>query len=113
MSKLSTKGLPLPLDDREFWFKLITDNSIYIRVYSESLNPASIGANSESTQTFTITGLSINDIIYLTPPALDAGIGIMYYRASATDTLQIRYRNFTGGAIDLAAGIYNIIAVRK
>lgn len=113
MAKLSTKGLPLPLEDREFWFKLITDNSVYIRVYSVTLDPASIGATSEDTQTFTVTGLSTNDIIFLNPPALNAGIGIMYYRVSAADTLQIRFRNFTGGSVDIASATWNIIAIRK
>lgn len=113
MAKITTKGLPPPIEDRDMWFKMVTDNFPYIRVYAESLNPTAIGATSEDTQTFTIAGLSTNDVLILNPPALDAGIGIMYYRVSAADTLQIRFRNFTGGSINPAAGTYNVIAIRK
>lgn len=113
MAKITAKGLPPPIEDQDIWFKMITDNFPYLRVYSESLDPAAVGATSESTQTFTVTGLSTNDVIYLNPPALDTGIGIMYYRVSAANTLQIRFRNFTAGSINPAAGVYNIIAIRK
>jgi len=113
MAKITTKGISPPIEDREMWFKVIADNFPYLRVYSESLNPTAVGANSEDTQTFTITGLSTNDVVFMNPPALDTGIGIMYYRVSAADTLQIRFRNFTGGSINPAAGTYNIVAIRK
>lgn len=83
-----------------------------INTYSATINPGNIPANSELTETYTVTGLNTNDIVTVTPPSLDAGIGIMYCRVSAADTLQIRWRNFTGGGINPASGTYLIAAVR-
>jgi hypothetical protein len=81
--------------------------------YEETLDPTNVVANDESTQTFTVSGLNVNDIVTVNPPALTAGIGIMYARVSAANTLQIRFRNFTGSDIDPASGTWLIKATRK
>lgn len=83
-----------------------------INTYSATINPGNISANSELTETYTVTGLNTNDIVIVAPPSLDSGIGIMYCRVSAADTLQIRWRNFTGGGINPASGTYLIAAIR-
>lgn len=80
--------------------------------YEATINPGNIVANSELTETYTVTGLMTDDVVTVNPPALNAGIGIMYARVSATDTLQIRWRNFTGSDVDPVSGTYLIQATR-
>ena len=83
-----------------------------VSTYSVTINPGSIAANDELDETYTVTGLSTNDIVTINPPAMNVGLGIMYARVSATDTLQIRWRNFTGSPINPASGTYRILAIR-
>lgn len=119
MARLSVKDVPYPpygtnLESSEWrmFFNLIHDSISYTRVYEVSLNPTTVNANSESDQTFTVTGIDTQDKIYINPPDLVAGLGIMWYNVNAANTIKIRYRNFTGGNIDPAAGTYKIIAIR-
>lgn len=83
-----------------------------VSTYETTLNPGNIVANDELTETYTVTGLTTKDIVTINPPALNAGIGIMYARVSAADTLQIRWRNFTGSDVNPASGTYLIEAIR-
>ena len=103
------KGVP---DGLFRWLQYLQLVVPYVATYSESLNPTQVNANDESTQTFTVTGLTTQDVVIVNPPALAAGLGIMYARVSAANTLQIRFRNFTGSNIDPASGTYNIVAIR-
>jgi hypothetical protein len=73
---------------------------------------ASIDATTYSTQAFTVTGLDVDDIITVNPPALTSGLYLLSYRVSAADTLSMTFYNSTGGAINEAAGTYNIFACR-
>lgn len=83
-----------------------------ISTYSESINLASINATSYSTQTFTVTGLTTEDIIIVNPPSLSAGLYLISYRVSATDTLSLTLYNSTGAPIDEAAATYLIMACK-
>jgi hypothetical protein len=82
-------------------------------VYTPSLTPSSIAANTSAEQTFTVAGLSTSDTIYINPPSLTAGTGIVGVRVSATDTLKISFANFTGGSLTPPSGTYRIVAIRS
>lgn len=112
MSRISAKEIPSVITDENFKEEVSKAIPI-IRVYSLSINPTTVNATSESDQTFTVPGLSTSDVVVVNPPALAAGLGIMWNRVSATDTLQIRFRNFTGVGIDPAAGTWHIYAFRR
>ena len=94
------------------WFGLLTDLIPDIHVHAETLNPASVAATTVADQTFTVEGLTTDMAVFVSPPALDAGLLISYARVSAVDTLQIRFHNTTGGAIDPASGTYYIMGMR-
>lgn len=94
------------------WLQQLVLRFPKVNTYSATINPGNVVANSELTETYTVTGLNVNDIVSVTPPALDAGIGIMYARISAIDTLQIRWRNFTGSDVNPASGTYLIKTTR-
>lgn len=85
-----------------------------VKVYSQALTPSAVSANTTAEQTFTVTGLGTNDIVFVNKPTAQAGLGIVGARVSATDTLAITFSNNTAGAITPTAGeTYTIAAVRS
>ena len=94
------------------WLSNLWTNFPRIRTYSSTIDPTSVNATSESTQTFTVTGLSAKDIVIVNKPTKTAGLSILDEFATA-NTLSITYRNFTGSSIDPPSETYLIVAVRR
>lgn len=84
-----------------------------IVVYSQSLDVASVAANTTAEQTFTVTGLTTADKVFVNKPSLNDGLGIVNARVSAADTLALTFVNATAAAIDPAAEAYAIVALRS
>lgn len=68
-------------------------------VYSASIAPASVAANTTAEQTFTVTGLISGTPVWLNKPSFTNGLGIVGVRVSATNTLAITFANATANAI--------------
>lgn len=83
------------------------------RMYSASLTPSSVSANSTSEQTFTVTGLATSDKVVLNGPAPTAGVVPVHARVSAADTLKVIFANVTAGSLTPASGTYLVLAVRS
>lgn len=67
-----------------------------------TIDPANINKNSDSIQTFTLTGLTTSHKIIITSgTALTFGVVISAAWASAADTLSIEFQNSTGGGVNL------------
>lgn len=79
-----------------------------------AVNPASIAANSYSTQTFPLSGAQIGDAVTLNvlPAGLTAGLLVLQYRVSAANTISITFQNANNSAIDEPAGTWNYLIVR-
>jgi hypothetical protein len=85
-----------------------------IRVYAPSLTPVQVAANTSAEQTFTVTGLSTADKVFINKPAAQAGLGIVGQRVSAANTLAITFGNFTASPITpTAAETYAVVAIRS
>ncbi len=84
-----------------------------IVVYAPSLDVASVAANTTAEQTFTVTGLTTADKVFVNKPSVNAGLGIVNARVSAADTLAITFVNATAAAIDPAAETYAVVALRS
>lgn len=98
------------------WYTTIgTDRREIIRgaTYSPTLTPTAVAANSESIQSFTITGLIVPCSINISPPAAMSGLGIMWSRVSATNTLDVCFRNFTAGSLTPPTGTWRIECARS
>jgi hypothetical protein len=98
------------------WYTTIsTDRQELLRgaTYSQSLTPTAVSANSESVQTFTVTGLIVPYAVSLSPPASMSGLGIMWARVSASNTLEVGFRNFTAGSLTPPSGTWRIMAARN
>ena len=94
------------------WFRLLYGGFAKISTYSQELAPSSVAANTTAEQTFTVSGLSTNDVVFVNKPTLNAGVGIANARVSAADTLAITYINSTGGAVVPTTETYKIVAIR-
>lgn len=78
-----------------------------------ALTPAQIAANTTAEQTFTLTGLQVNDYVNVKKPTAQAGMGIVGCRVSAQDTLAITFINATAAGITPTAGeSYQVYVVR-
>jgi hypothetical protein len=83
-------------------------------VYTPSLSPAAVAANTTAVQVFTVTGLTTSDIVIVNPvSALGAGLAMGACWVSAADTLAILFINVTAGSLTpIAASTYRIHALR-
>lgn len=84
-----------------------------IRTFSQALDVASVAQNTTAEQTFTVTGLTTADKVFVNKPSASAGLGIVNARVSATDTLAITFVNATGSGIDPSSETYTIVAIRS
>lgn len=86
---------------------------IATRVYSQTITPASVAAATVAEQTFTVTGLTTADKVFINNAATGNATGIAGCRVSAANTLAISFVNPTAGALTPGAGTYNIVAMRS
>ncbi len=73
-------------------------------VYTQSLSPAAVGANTTSSQAFTLTGLINSSVVFVNKPTHQAGMTIMGARVSGTNQLEITFANTTAATITPTQG---------
>lgn len=83
-----------------------------VQTFSSALTPTAVSASSESVQTFTVTGLTVNDAVIVNKPTNQINLDLVGAWVSAANTLSIKYRNHSGGSITPAAETYRIIGIR-
>lgn len=99
-------------DELSIWLQQLQLRFPKVSTYAPTINLSAIGATSYSTQTFTVEGLNTNDIVVVNPPVLTAGLYLLSYRVSATDTISLTLYNSTGGSIDEASAMFKIVSIR-
>src|SRR5258708_47872 len=64
-----------------------------VRLYAPAgaFSPIAVAANTTAEQTFTVTGLTTTDVVNVTKPTSQAGLGIVGARVSAANTLAITF----------------------
>lgn len=78
-----------------------------------NVNVASVPANSSLVQTFTVTNVATSSTVSISPAiALADGLVIAYARASAANTIEVKFTNVTGGAIDPGQMNYYITVIQ-
>lgn len=81
-------------------------------VQTATLNPSSITANSRATETFTVNGLRLNQMVPIVhAPSLETGLTLVNSRITADDTLELTIDNNTGSAINPASQSFEIICL--
>lgn len=77
-------------------------------VYSQTLTPVAVAANTTAEQTFTVTGLIASTPVWVNKPSATPGLGIAGVRVSATNTLAINYCNGSSASITPPSEAYVI-----
>lgn len=96
------------------WLDLVPDRVPRFTIYTSTIDPASVAANTTSEQTFTVTGLSTSDIVLAAQkPTHTAGFSVSGARVSAANTLALQFMNVTGSSIDAPSETYSIVVVRN
>jgi len=95
------------------WFRRLSENLPKNRRYKSALSSfSSVGSNTTSEQTKTVTGLDVNDWVHVNKPTHQTGLGIVGARVSAANTIAITFQNTTGSGITPDDETYKIYAVR-
>lgn len=84
-----------------------------IMVYSQTITPASVATATVAEQTFTVTGLTTADKVFVNAGAISNAVSIGNVRVSAADTLAVQFCNPTAGALTPTAGTWKIVALRS
>lgn len=84
-----------------------------IVVYSQTIAPASVGAATMAEQTFTVTGLTTADKVFVNPGAIANAVGVAGVRVSAANTLAVQFVNPTAGALTPTSTTWSIVAIRS
>ena len=95
------------------WFRLLRDALPKVQTTEVTIDVASVAANTTAEQTFTVVGLTTNDIVRVVKPSHNTGLGIVNVRCSAADTLAITFMNVTGSPIDPGSETYLVEATRR
>ncbi len=83
------------------------------RVYAQTITAASVGAATVAEQTFTVTGLTTADKVFVNAAAIATAVGVGNVRVSAANTLAVQFINPTAGDLVPTAGTWQIVAIRS
>jgi uncharacterized protein YraI len=84
-----------------------------ITVYTASLSPAEVAANTCAEELFTVTGINASDKVIVNKPTAQAGLGIGGVRASGTNQVGINFCNTSASPIvPTPSQTYSFIAIR-
>lgn len=96
------------------WLDTLRSFSVDIRSEDITIDVASVAANTTVEQTFTVTGLKVDDVVLsVIKPTLEAGLGVLQGRCSASNTLAIQFVNTTGSAINPASETYVLTYIKN
>lgn len=76
-----------------------------------TLNFSSTAAQTSADLTITATGAAVGDVVQVSPGATDANSSYSAW-VSATNTVTVRFNNYSAGAIDPASGTFNVIVIK-
>jgi len=103
--------LPVVVDNSLSVTGTITSTGGLGTVYSTTLTPVAVAADTSAEQTFTVTGLVTGQCVVVNGPEPTAGTGIVNARVSAADTLALTFGNFTAASLTPTSGVYLITQI--
>lgn len=77
-----------------------------------SIDPPSIGANTQGSASATISGALTTDLIFVKPPQLATGLVFVGAAITAANTLTVYLHNVTAAAIDDTAKTWHFLLLR-
>jgi hypothetical protein len=121
---MNEKGIPKPPEVTNWipgitltteawrWITHVFNSYPKVQTFHQTLTPTAVTANSESVQTFTVSGLTTVDTVIVNKPTNQSGLDLVHAWVSAANTLSIKFRNESGGDITPTSQAYLITAVR-
>jgi hypothetical protein len=82
-------------------------------VLAITISPSSVAPNTTVEQTFTVNGLLLGDMVDISKPTTQTGLGIVNTRVSAANTLAIAFINATAATITPTANEVYYIEVSR
>lgn len=82
------------------------------RAVTATITPASVATITAVEQTFTVTGATTKDAVFVTPPGHTVGVTIGACRVTAANTVAVCWVNPTAGSLTPPAGDYKFTLVR-
>lgn len=80
---------------------------------SVTLSPASVAPNTTAEQTFTCTGVLLGDMVDISKPTVQGGLGITNSRVSAANVIAVAFANLTAATITPTSGeVYDVQVTR-
>jgi hypothetical protein len=95
--------------------KAVAQSSIGPVVFkgSTSWDPTSIGANSSTSITFTVTGVSLGDPVTVSKVSGSYSNGEVYFAyVSSPNSVTIQLQNTSGGSFDITSDTFNVIVIK-
>lgn len=94
--------------------QLPTGNVWKLGVFSITLSPASVATTTTAEQTFATTGIGLltTDLVWVSKPTAQAGLGIVGTRVSAADTLAITFMTSGASVSPTASEVYTVGVLR-
>lgn len=86
----------------------ISATTLTILTGSATLDFTSTAAQTSSELTITVTGAVVNDVVSVGPPAAPNANSSFSAYVSATNTVTVRFNNYSSGAIDPASATYKV-----
>lgn len=81
-----------------------------IRILSATLTPVAVAANISAEQTFTVTGVTAQDLVAaVSGPNLGNATFLADARVVGADQIAVRFGNPTAGSLTPAAGVYSFL----
>lgn len=85
-----------------------------LRVYTATVNPASLATGTSNDTAVTVTGVLTTDYVQAIPPAaLEAGINLSHAWANAADSITVRVSNVSAGTVDAASATWTFMVWRR
>lgn len=78
-----------------------------------TISPVLVAVNTTVEQTFTLQGLQLGDVVSVTKPTTQAGLGIVNSRVTAANTIGITFANTTAGTLTPTAGETYIVELNR
>jgi hypothetical protein len=98
-----------PTASEVYQFRLSRLNPVApLVLYTPTITPASVAANTTAEQTFNVIGLVAGTPVWINKPSYTAGLSIVGVRVSATNTLAITFGNTSAAAITPPAEVYTV-----
>lgn len=79
--------------------------------YEVTVTPTAMTTTQQQDSSFTVNGITTDDMIHVSFPSLETGVVLSHYWVSAANTIKVRMYNPTGSTITPAAQTMKVVVL--